>query len=84
MGKKFLTSKSFFAALVLVVVAALAPLISSATNQADLNSPSSVIFDGSNIWVANAGSDSVLKVQGTTGAVLGAFAVGDAPESTRL
>jgi outer membrane lipoprotein-sorting protein len=36
-------------------------------------------FDGSNIWVANAGGNTVTKVRASDGVVLGAFQVGTNP-----
>jgi len=41
--------------------------------------PSGVAFDGSNIWVANYGSDTITELQASTGALLGTFSVGDQP-----
>jgi hypothetical protein len=32
--------------------------------------PNGVVFDGSNIWVANGGSNNVMKLRKTDGAVL--------------
>ncbi len=36
-------------------------------------------FDGANIWVTNAGSKNVTKLQASTGKVLGTFSVGTVP-----
>src|SRR5437870_1635465 len=36
-------------------------------------------FDGTSIWVANAGSDNVTKRRVSDGALLGTFTVGDNP-----
>jgi hypothetical protein len=41
--------------------------------------PSGVAFDGSSIWVANAGSDNVTKLRASDGTNLGTFAAGDGP-----
>jgi len=38
-----------------------------------------VAFDGTNIWVANSGSNSVTKLLASTGATLGTFGVGSVP-----
>jgi YVTN family beta-propeller protein len=38
-----------------------------------------VAFDGANIWVTNAGDNTVTKLRATDGGVLGTFAVGAAP-----
>jgi hypothetical protein len=43
------------------------------------NNPNGVAFDGANIWVANAGSNSVTKLRASDGANLGGFAVGTSP-----
>jgi hypothetical protein len=44
-------------------------------------SPEGVAFDGSNIWVANYGGNSVTKLLASTGAVVGTYAVGIGPVS---
>lgn len=41
--------------------------------------PSAVAFDGANIWVANGGSDNVIKLRASDGTNLGGFAVSDEP-----
>ena len=41
--------------------------------------PIGVAFDGTNIWVANAGSNNVKKLRASDGAVLGTFNVGKFP-----
>ena len=41
--------------------------------------PAGLAFDGTNIWVANNGSNSVTKLLASTGAVVGTIAVGSAP-----
>jgi hypothetical protein len=41
--------------------------------------PFGVAFDGSNIWVANGGSNSVTKILASTGAVVGNYPVGAGP-----
>jgi DNA-binding beta-propeller fold protein YncE len=41
--------------------------------------PAAVAFDGANIWVANAASNSVTKLRASDGTLLGTFAVGSAP-----
>src|SRR5215469_9591748 len=42
-------------------------------------SPYGIAFDGANIWVANDGSNNVVKLQPSSGAVLGTFTVGTSP-----
>ena len=41
--------------------------------------PVGVAFDGADIWVANAASTNVTKLQASTGAVLGTYSVGFSP-----
>src|SRR5438552_2589388 len=41
--------------------------------------PIGVAFDGTNIWVANGGSNDVTKLRASDGNVLGTFAVGSNP-----
>lgn len=41
--------------------------------------PSGVVFDGGNIWVTNAGSNTVTKIRANDGEVLGTFALGGSP-----
>jgi YVTN family beta-propeller protein len=41
--------------------------------------PAAVAFDGTNIWVANAGSSTVTKLLASSGAVVGTYPVGSAP-----
>ena len=41
--------------------------------------PIGVAFDGTNIWVANAGSNNVKKLRASDGAVLETFTVGTLP-----
>lgn len=36
-------------------------------------------FDGSSVWVANAGSNNVTRLRASDGTVLGTFAVGNEP-----
>src|SRR5690242_18204714 len=43
------------------------------------NSPVGVIFDGTNIWVANNTVNTVTKLRPSDGAVLGTFPVGRSP-----
>ena len=43
--------------------------------------PRGVAFDGTNIWVANSGSNNVTKLRASDGAVQGTFAVGGQPFS---
>ncbi len=43
------------------------------------SSPFGVAFDGTNIWVANWGSNTVTKLQASTGATVGAYSVGNRP-----
>jgi YVTN family beta-propeller protein len=38
-----------------------------------------VAFDGTNIWVANEGDNSVSKLLASTGAVVGTHGVGNSP-----
>ena len=46
--------------------------------------PTGICFDGANIWVTNAGSDTVTKLRASDGALLGTFAVGGVPRGHRL
>jgi DNA-binding beta-propeller fold protein YncE len=41
-------------------------------------------FDGANIWVANNGSNNVMKLRASDGAVLGTYAVGRGPFGVAL
>jgi YVTN family beta-propeller protein len=41
--------------------------------------PRGLATDGTNIWVANYGSNTVTKINGTTNAIVGAFATGSGP-----
>ncbi len=50
------------------------------TSFAVQNSPSSVAFDGANIWVANSGSNTVSKVRPSDGPILGTYTVGTSPQ----
>jgi YVTN family beta-propeller protein len=43
------------------------------------NEPGALAFDGADIWVANGGSNTVSKLQASTGAVLGTYNVGTSP-----
>ena len=43
------------------------------------STPFGVGFDGTNIWVANFGSNTVTKLRASDGAVQGTFNVGSAP-----
>ena len=45
------------------------------------SAPTSVAFDGTNIWVANSGSSNVSKIRVNDGTVLGTFAVGTSPQA---
>ena len=45
------------------------------------NNPNAVCFDGASIWVTNAGSDNVTKLNAITGAVIGTYAVGNNPNA---
>ncbi|HSE98742.1 MAG TPA: hypothetical protein VLD57_10810 [Blastocatellia bacterium] len=74
-----MNSKKLLTALLLVVVTAMALLISYATGQPQADEHARVLYDGTNVWVANAGSDTVMKLSGSTGATLGTFAVGKTP-----
>ncbi len=44
------------------------------------SNPLGVAFDGANIWVANYLSNTVTKLQASTGAVLGTYSVGVGPQ----
>lgn len=39
------------------------------------NNPSALVFDGENMWVADSGDDSVIKLRASDGAYLGTFSV---------
>jgi len=41
--------------------------------------PTGVAFDGANIWVANSGSNNVMKLRASDGVLQGTFAVGSSP-----
>ena len=41
--------------------------------------PGALLFDGTNIWVANSGAKTVTRVNAATGAVTGTFAAGNNP-----
>jgi DNA-binding beta-propeller fold protein YncE len=41
--------------------------------------PSAVVFDGTNVWVANVTGASVSKLRASDGTVLGTFPVGNNP-----
>ena len=41
--------------------------------------PYGIAFDGTNLWVANDGSNNVMKVRTNDGAIIGTFAVGTTP-----
>lgn len=41
------------------------------------STPEGILFDGSNIWVANLLSDTVTKLRASDGAPLGTFSAGD-------
>lgn len=43
------------------------------------NNPNGVAFDGTNVWVANYGSNTVTKINASTGAVIGTYGVGVNP-----
>ena len=43
------------------------------------NSPIGVAFDGTHIWVANAGDDTVTKLRASDGVSQGTFPVGSVP-----
>ena len=42
-------------------------------------SPSGMVYDGTNVWVANNSGNSVTKILASTGAILGTYTVGTAP-----
>ena len=44
-----------------------------------VNSPQGIAFDGANIWVANAGNNTVTKLLASTGAIVGSYHVGNGP-----
>lgn len=46
--------------------------------------PNGAVFDGSNIWVANCGTDTVTKLTASTGAVVGTYCVGTCPLGVSL
>jgi len=39
------------------------------------SNPASLVFDGSSLWVSNSGSNNVMKIRPSDGAILGTFAV---------
>ena len=41
--------------------------------------PAGVAFDGASIWVSNNGSDNVMRLNPSDGAILATFAVGNGP-----
>ena len=41
--------------------------------------PIGVTFDGTNIWVANGGSNTVTRLRASDGAIVGTFSVGEFP-----
>ncbi len=41
--------------------------------------PAGVAFDGASVWVANFGSNNVMKLRASDGALLGTFAAGTGP-----
>jgi hypothetical protein len=41
--------------------------------------PSAICFDGTNVWVANGGSNNVNKLRASDGTILGTYAVGTHP-----
>ena len=41
--------------------------------------PAGICFDGTNIWVANGGSNNVTAIKASTGSVMGTFAVAPTP-----
>jgi YVTN family beta-propeller protein len=43
------------------------------------SNPDGVAFDGTNIWVTNQGSNTVTKLQASTGGVVGTYSVGSNP-----
>jgi YVTN family beta-propeller protein len=43
------------------------------------NNPNGVAFDGTNVWVTNNGSNTVTKINSSTGAVIGTYGVGVNP-----
>jgi hypothetical protein len=45
------------------------------------HSPVSIVFDGTNIWVANGGDSSVTKLLAATGATLGTYSAGGTPST---
>ena len=57
------------------------PPAPSITTYAVGKEPQGLAFDGSNIWVANAGSGTVTKLVAATGGIIGTYRVGGAPVS---
>ncbi|MBV9304012.1 MAG: hypothetical protein JOY62_11280 [Acidobacteriaceae bacterium] len=45
------------------------------------NAPVGIVFDGSNVWVANLNDNTVTKLRASDGSVVGTFAIGAAPGS---
>jgi hypothetical protein len=59
----------------IVIIFVLTAQVGGATDFPVGSSPYGVAFDGVNIWVANLGSNSVMKLRPSDGAVLGTFPV---------
>ena len=78
---------SFFATICIALVAALLAVSVEAQRLAPwtsietfaVNSPGGITFDGNDIWVVNELDDTVTKLRGSDGKVLGIFPVGFLP-----
>jgi hypothetical protein len=51
------------------------------TTRARTDEPAAVPFDGTNVRMANAGNDSLIKAQVSTGSMTGSFTTGDTPRA---
>ena len=58
-----------------------AVVITKNTDFAVGRSPEGIIFDGTNIWVANGQADTLTKLSATDGTTLGTFPVGNRPSA---
>jgi hypothetical protein len=64
------------------VLGVVAILMLCGSSRAQGSDPRALVSDGQkNIWIANYGSNTVTKLNGTTGAVIGNYAVGTQPVS---
>jgi len=71
--------KHTIVSLYLVVVLSVPSIFAQQQTYSVGTGPLGVAFDGSNIWVANSGDNSVTKLLASTGAVVGTFSVGSNP-----